>query len=94
MVCGNCRVNDVFEFDPVPLPTSGKLLTFTIVHNLPAEYEVPRLGLGMVELDNGVRITGQLEVDDPRIGMPVEGSVEVVRHEAYQDFYGMVFRAV
>jgi uncharacterized OB-fold protein len=93
MVCKECRQNDFFEFDIVPLPKKGKLLTFTRVHNLPAEFEVPTLGLGIVELENGMRITGQLEADDPQIGMKVEGEVKVVRRSAYDDFYGMVFRA-
>ena len=93
MVCKGCRQNDFFEFDIVPLPKKGKLLTFTTVYNLPAEFEVPTLGLGIVELENGLRITGQLEVGDPEIGMEVEGEVQVVRKSAYDTFYGMVFRA-
>ena len=40
MVCKGCRQNDFFEFDIVPLPKKGKLLTFTTVYNLPAEFEV------------------------------------------------------
>ena len=31
MVCKECRQNDFFEFDIVPLPKQGKLLTFTKV---------------------------------------------------------------
>jgi uncharacterized OB-fold protein len=91
MVCKGCRQNDFFEFDIVPLPKKGKLLTFTKVYNLPAEFEVPTLGLGIVELDNGLRITGQLEVEKPTIGMAVQGTVKVVRKSAYDKFYGMVF---
>ncbi len=92
MVCKNCKQNDFFEFDTVPLPKEGKLLTFTRVYNLPAQYEVATLGLGIVELDNGMRMLGQLEIDDPKAGMAVKGSVEVVRKETYENFYGMVFR--
>lgn len=93
MRCKGCGENDFFEFDPEPLPTAGTLLTFTFVHNLPAEYEVERLGLGIVELENGIRMTGQLAIEDPRMGMAVEGEVGVVRHETYDDYYGMIFRA-
>ena len=93
MVCKGCKQNDFFEFDTVPLPRHGRLLTFTRVHNLPAQYEVATLGLGLVELDNGVRMMGQLHIDEPELGMEVTGTVEVVRHEPYEDFYGMVFRA-
>ncbi|MEA2011156.1 MAG: hypothetical protein U9N78_10675, partial [Actinomycetota bacterium] len=66
---------------------------FTKVYNLPPQYEVPTLGLGIVELDNGMRMLGQLDIDEPKAGMAVKGSVEVVREEAYDDFYGMVFRS-
>ena len=93
MVCKECRQNDFFEFDIEPLPRQGKLLTFTKVYNLPAEFEVPALGLGIVELENGLRITGQLEIDDPAVGMAVRGDVRVVRKSAYDRYYGMVFEA-
>lgn len=88
-----CGDNDLYGFDPVPLPDHGTLVTFTHVHTLPAEYPVDRLGLGVVELDNGVRVLGQLDIDSPTIGMDVIAHVEVVRHETYRDVHGMVFRA-
>ncbi|MBU1227779.1 MAG: DNA-binding protein [Actinobacteria bacterium] len=93
MVCKNCRANDYFEFDIEPLPKRGKLLTFTFIHNLPAQFEVARLGLGIVELENGIRVTGQVDIEDPTLGMDVVGNVEVVRHDTYDDRYGFVFRA-
>ncbi len=93
MVCKGCKQNDFFEFDTVPLPKSGKLLTFTKVYNLPAQYDVATLGLGIVELENGMRMLGQLEIDEPEIGMAVKGTVEVVRKETYDNYYGMVFTA-
>jgi hypothetical protein len=93
MRCKECGQNDFFEFDPVALPKHGRLVTFTYVHNLPAEYEVERLGLGVVELDNGIRMVGQLDIDGPVAGMEVSGRVEIVRQETYDDFYGMVFSA-
>lgn len=93
MVCSGCKQNDFFEFDTVPLPKAGRLLTFTTVYNLPAQYEVATLGLGIVELENGMRMLGQLEIDEPVMGMPVQGTVEIVREEPYDNYYGMVFRA-
>ena len=93
MVCRECGENGPHEFDPIPLPKDGTLLTFTFVHNLPAEYEVARLGLGVVELSNGLRMLGQLDIAEPTLGMKVVGKVEVVRKEAYSSRYGMVFRA-
>lgn len=93
MVCSGCKQNDFFEFDTVALPKVGKLLTFTKVYNLPAQYEVATLGLGIVELENGMRMLGQLDIDEPVMGMPVQGTVEIVREEPYDNYYGMVFRA-
>ena len=40
-----------------------------------------------------MRMLGQLDIEEPEIGMEVNGSVEVVRKETYDDFYGMVFTA-
>jgi uncharacterized OB-fold protein len=91
MVCENCGENEHNEFDPVPLPQKGVLVTFTQLHNLPPAYEVPRLKLGVVKLANGLTITGQLRIADPRLGMAVQGHVDVVRSEAYDRYYGMVF---
>ena len=93
MVCKGCGENDFFEFGTEPVPKRGKVVTFTHVHNLPAEYEVARLGLAVVELENGLRLLGQLDVEAPVLGMEVVGRVEVTRRDAYENRYGMVFRA-
>ena len=93
MRCKNCGQNGFFEFDAVPLPRNGRLLTFTKVHNLAGDFDVATLTLGIVELENGLRCTGQLQMDQPQIGMSVIGSVEIVRRSTYEKFYGMVFRA-
>ena len=52
---------------------------------------VAKLSLGIVELENGVRITGQLKVPKPKLGMAVAGKVEIVREAEYSKNYGMVF---
>ena len=91
MVCRNCGENEHNEFDPVPLPREGKLLTFTVLHSLPPDFEVPTLGLAIVELTNGLRVTGQMRIDAPAAGMAVRGEVELVRTEGYDERFGMVF---
>jgi uncharacterized OB-fold protein len=91
MVCKKCHANEHNEFEPVPLPRKGKLLTFTRLHNLPPDFEVATLGLGIVELENGIRITGQLRIAEPETGMAVRGEVEVVHQSTYSKNYGMVF---
>jgi uncharacterized OB-fold protein len=86
--CKKCR-NETFT--PVPLPRAGKLLTFTHLHNTAADFEVPVLDLGIVELENGVRMLGQLRIDHPKIGMKVVGEVAPVRKLGYTTYHGMIF---
>ncbi len=89
-LCGKCKNN---AFVPVPLPKAGKLLTFTRLSTLPGDFDVPEMTLGIVELSNGVRVTGQVEIPKPKMGMAVESTVQVVRKDEYNKYYGMVFRA-
>ena len=89
-LCRKCKHN---EFKPVALPKSGKLLTFTHLSTLPGDFDVPELTLGIVELSNGTRMTCQLDIEKPALGMAVQGEVAVVRHDEYNKYHGMVFRA-
>ncbi|MFA5139833.1 MAG: OB-fold domain-containing protein [Elusimicrobiota bacterium] len=93
MRCGKCRKGEYEDFDPVALPKAGKLLTYTFVYNLPVDFSVPKLGLAIVELSNGVRMTGQLRAEEPKLGMKLRGEVEVVRQGEYEKSRGMVFYA-
>lgn len=86
--CKKCR-NDQFAIEP--LPEKGKLLTFTHLYNPAGDFDVPVLDLGMVELSNGVRITGQMNIDKPEIGMKVICKIEKVRQSGYKSYKGMVF---
>ena len=90
-LCRNCKENDHNEFDIVPLAKKGKLVTFTHLYTLPADYETAKLTLGIVMLEDGNKITGQLNIKEPAIGMQVMGQVEVVRKELYDKRLGMVF---
>ena len=91
MVCKKCGNNEVCGFDAVPLPREGKLLTFTTAQNPPPDFNVAKLGLGIVELENGMRITGRLKITNPTLGMPVTGKVEIVREAECRQNCGMVF---
>lgn len=78
-------------YDTVPLPKQGKLLTFTHLYALPPDFERVRLTFGIVELEGGQRITGQLNIDEPHTGMKVMGHVGVVRKDQYTKREGMIF---
>lgn len=88
-LCKKCG-NDQFASES--LPTGGVLLTYTRVHNLAVDFDVPYLTIGIVELENGSRVMGQLAIDEPKIGMKVQGSVDVVRRDEYKRSYGLIFR--
>jgi uncharacterized OB-fold protein len=70
---------------------TGKLLAFTHLYTLPGDYETVKLTLGIVELDDGLRITGQLGIENPAIGMKVKGEVDIVRRDDYNKYLGMIF---
>jgi uncharacterized OB-fold protein len=90
-ICRKCGENDHNEFDPVPMAKKGKLLTYTHLYTLPADYETVKLTFGIVELEDGNRITGQLNIKEPEIGMSLEGKIQVVRKDLYDKWLGMVF---
>ena len=94
MVCKKCHANDHDGFDPVPLPREGKLLTFTRLHTLPGDFNVANILLGIIELENGIRILGQLAIEKPRTGMAVTGTVGVVRQTELRKHLGMIFSEV
>lgn len=92
--CGHTEfVKEAIVYETYPMPKKGKLLTFTHLYALPPDFERVRLSLGIVELENGQRLTGQLAIENPKIGMKVEGRVEEVRKMEYSTFQGMVFYA-
>lgn len=71
--CPRCNGD---SFEPYKLPERGRLLTFSIVRSPPLNFEktVPFI-LGIVELENGTRLTTQLTDMDPNevtIGMSLE----------------------
>jgi len=73
---GRCEKCGSEELAVYKLPTMGKLLTFSVVRSPPKGFEklAPYL-LGIVELDDGTRVTSQLTDVNPReisIGMSME----------------------
>jgi uncharacterized OB-fold protein len=73
---GRCDKCGSFELLPYKLPEKGKLVSFTVVRSPPKGFErlSPYL-LGIVELEDGTRVTSQLTDTNPKdatIGMSVE----------------------
>ena len=89
LICDECSGN---TFQEEPLNGIVTLLTHTRVHNLPAGINKPFLDFGMVEFENGVRVTGQLELNhEPYIGMKLQTSVGVVREIHGEEKHGFIF---
>jgi len=63
-LCSNCFSND---FKWVEIPTSGKLLTYTIIHVAPTQFQsMAPYATGIVELKDGLKLPGIVR------GVPLE----------------------
>ena len=90
LVCDGCGGR---AFAEEPLDGTVTLLTHTRVHNLPAGIDKPWLDFGIVEFENGVRVTGQLELKSAaQTGMKLEATVDTVRVVDGEEKQGFVFR--
>jgi uncharacterized OB-fold protein len=69
----------------------GTVLSYTDVYALAIDYDVRYLRLAIVELDGGVRATGQLLDEAPKLGKRVRATVGVVRETGGKATYGLQF---
>lgn len=60
-VCPECFSTDLAEFE---LSKHGSLHTFTVTHLGPPELKTPYI-LAMVDLPEGIKLMGQMDVADP-----------------------------
>ena len=74
-VCSRCLCGDL---EIVPLCSTGTLYTYTVIHQSLPQFETPYI-LGYVDLDDNVRVAGQIfgvDVDALELGMRVTIQVE------------------
>ena len=68
-----CDVCFSKEFEWVEIPTNGKLLTYTIIHVAPAQFQaMAPYAEGIVQLENGVKVPGMIKevpLEQVEIGM-------------------------
>ncbi|MFP3174460.1 MAG: Zn-ribbon domain-containing OB-fold protein [Vulcanisaeta sp.] len=88
------------EFKPYPLPSTGKLLNFTVLYSVPAEFEKMKpLIIGIVDL-GGVRVIGQIvdcmNPEKLNPGMEVEVVFRMVKMDGTYGLinYGYKFRPI
>jgi len=71
-LCDNCFSN---EFEWVELPKNGKLLTYTIIHVAPPQFQgMAPYAVGIVQLENGMKIPGMIKgvtLEKIKVGMPL-----------------------
>jgi uncharacterized OB-fold protein len=63
------------EFEWTELPSKGKLLTYTVIHVAPTQFqEMAPYAVGIVQLESGVKIPGMIKgvaAEQIKIGMPL-----------------------
>jgi len=79
MICGKCntRRDPVTgrEWETFDLEGPCKLLTWTRLWNLPEGYTKKFMLFGIVQFENGLRASGQLNVENPTTGMKLTATV-------------------
>ena len=88
--CLKCNGRQFKEIKP---SAKGRLLTYTIVDQLPWGMDERGRVLGVVEFDNKVKALGVIKSDTPKIGMKLKAGWEPVRELGGQKVYGLTFEA-
>jgi uncharacterized OB-fold protein len=69
-LCDNCYSK---EFEWIEVPTKGKLLTYTVIHIAPTQFQsMAPYAMGIVQLENGFKMPGMIRDVKPEqieIGM-------------------------
>ncbi len=89
-----CRACGATEFEEIPLGGEATVLTWTKVYNLPEGYMKPYLCFCIAQFGNGLAVSGQIDCDEPSIGMKVNAGVDVVKEGIGVDHYGFIFKPV
>ena len=84
-LCDNCFSK---EFEWVKLSDRGKLLTYTIIHVAPPQFQaMTPYAVGIIQLENGVKIPGMIKetaLDKIKVGMPLK--IEFEEHPQTQEW--------
>jgi uncharacterized OB-fold protein len=87
--CLQCRGRELEEIEP---SGKGKLLTYTVINELPWGLDERGRVLGIVEFDNGVKALGLIRAETVKIGMNLSVHWDVVRVISGIKTYGLSFR--
>lgn len=95
-ICAKCRRKG--KIVPYAFSGKGRIFTYTVIRVAPEDYEffVPYV-LAIIDLEEGVRITGQVvdvNPDDVKVGQPVEMVFRKIHEDNPEGLitYGFKFR--
>jgi len=84
-ICMQCYSENL---EWIEIGKRGRLLTYTIIHVAPPQFQhLTPYAVGIVELENGLRLPGMIrdvDFDKIKIGMELEIEVEPVKREEEQ----------
>lgn len=84
-VCPTCHRKSIGKMEKVKLKGEGQIFSYSIVHDAPPQYELMKpYVVGIIELDEGIRVTGQVIDCDPaevHIGMRVKSTMRKLGEE-------------
>ena len=84
-ICTQCYSENL---EWIEIGKRGRLLTYTIIHVAPPQFQhLTPYAVGIVELENGLRLPGMIrdvDFDKIKIGMELEIEVEPVKREEEQ----------
>ena len=86
--CLNCNERD---FEAISPEGQAKLLTYTVVNELPWGIDERGRVIGVVEFENGVKAMGLIKADRLKTGMTLSPDIDVVRVIAGERVYGLSF---
>jgi uncharacterized OB-fold protein len=87
--CLNCNQRDFEQIEP---SEQGKLVTYTVINELPWGIDERGRVLGVVEFDNGIKALGLIKADNVKIGMKLTAGWDVVRVIGGVKTYGLTFQ--
>jgi len=92
--CLDCKSR---EFEQIKPLGNVRLLTYTVIFNLPWGFDQRFLILGVAEFENKVKAMGQIKadsIDHLKLGMKMHPSWEPVRVQSGEDVYGLKFEPI
>ena len=96
--CPECRRKSIGKMNDLKLSGKGKIITFTIIHVAPENFENQTpYPISVIELEEGPRITGQIvdcDINNIKIGMKVQSTFRKIQEDGKIGaiYYGYKFK--